>query len=144
MVAVRKVQRHGGGSFPPACMSAPARRMAAPSGRIDVASCEKNIDVAAFLALVWRVSVRKSASELKLSSLTLGRLREGVIPSYRTVASVVAPSVGPPLSQCTVRFSAAPRCSAQASSNSRAACSELSSPRTTALMMRRLHTSKNR
>lgn len=42
--------------------------------------------------------VRNSASEYGLSSLTAGRLNEGATPSSRSVASMVAPRMGPPLS----------------------------------------------
>src|ERR1019366_8449263 len=43
-------------------------------------------------------NVRKSASEYGLSSLTLGRLNDGMMPSHCMVASIVAPFIGPPFS----------------------------------------------
>ena len=44
-------------------------------------------------------TVRNSASEYGLSSLTRGRLKEGTTPSHCKVASIVAPFIGPPLSE---------------------------------------------
>ena len=52
---------------------------------------------------VWKsglyFSVRKSASEYGLSSLTRGLLKEATTPSRCSVASIVAPFIGPPLSE---------------------------------------------
>ena len=45
------------------------------------------------------LSVRKSASEKGLSSLTRGREYDGITPSFCNVASSVAPRIGPPLSE---------------------------------------------
>ncbi len=46
------------------------------------------------------LSVRNKASEYGLSSLTLGLLNEGTTPSFCSVASIVAPFIGLPLSEC--------------------------------------------
>src|ERR1019366_2546490 len=60
--------------------------------------------------------------------LTLGRLNDGTTPSACIVASIVAPFMGPPLSECNVRICGWTWCSVQASASKRAACSALSSP----------------
>ncbi len=46
--------------------------------------------------------VLKSDSEYGLSSLTLGRLKLGIIPNFCSVVKKVAPFTGEPLSQCKV------------------------------------------
>src|ERR1019366_2951000 len=56
-------------------------------------------------------NVRKSASEYGLSSLTLGRLNDGMMPSHGMVASIVAPFIGPPLSECSVSVFGSTSCS---------------------------------
>src|SRR4051812_6955308 len=43
--------------------------------------------------------VRKSDSAYALSSETRGRLKDGTMPSLCIVASIVAPFIGPPLSE---------------------------------------------
>ncbi len=49
----------------------------------------------------WRKRERtKKASEYRLSSLTQGRLNEGTSPSFCSFASIVAPFIGLPLSEC--------------------------------------------
>lgn len=44
--------------------------------------------------------VLNSDSEYGLSLLTDGRLNEGTIPNVCSVTSIVAPFMGPPLSEC--------------------------------------------
>ena len=46
--------------------------------------------------------VRNRASEKGLSLLTAGRLKAGTTPSCCRVASIVAPFIGAPLSECSV------------------------------------------
>ena len=89
-------------------------------------------------------NVRKSASENALSSLTLGLLNDATTPRSRSVASIVAPFIAPPLSECRVSESGVTSCSPHALANAVAASSAHSVSCTAARMMRRLHTSTNR
>jgi hypothetical protein len=48
--------------------------------------------------------VRNKDSEYGLSSLTRGRLNDGTTPRLWRVHSIVAPFIGPPLSECKVSW----------------------------------------
>src|ERR1700737_198536 len=47
--------------------------------------------------------VRKSDSEYGLSLLTCGRLNDGTMPSHCSIASIVEPRMGLPLSECRIK-----------------------------------------
>src|ERR1700722_17765742 len=47
-------------------------------------------------------NVLNNASENGLSSDTLGRLKDGTMPSQCSVESIVAPFIDPPLSECSL------------------------------------------
>src|SRR5262249_27938696 len=91
------------------------------------------------------LSVRNSASEYGLSSDTLGRLNDGTTPRRCSVASIVAPFIGPPLSACStqpVRSTSAFSCRMR--SISVAASSDASASCTSQPTILRLHTSSTR
>ena len=90
-------------------------------------------------------SVRNSASENGLSSETRGRLNDGTTPRRCSVASIVAPFIGPPLSECSTQpaRSMSPA-SARMRSTSAAARSADSTSWTSQPRILRLHTSSTR
>lgn len=47
-------------------------------------------------------NVLNNDSEYGLSLLTAGRLKDGMTPSPCKVANIVAPFIGPPLSECKI------------------------------------------
>ena len=65
----------------------------------DPFACFLNIMEARFGNPGLYFRVRKSASEYGLSSLTRGLLKGATTPSRCSVASIVAPFIGPPLSE---------------------------------------------
>ncbi len=64
--------------------------------------------------------VRNKDSEIGLSSLTHGRLNDAAMPRPSSIASIVDPFIGPPLSACSVSVSRPTPSATQMRSTSRA------------------------